>query len=246
MSDITAIIVDDEINARENLRYLLATFCKEIVIVAEAENVDEAFEKITNKVPDIVFLDIEMPGKNGFQLLDLFSQVDFQVIFITAYDSYAIKAFQVAAIDYLLKPVDISLLKKAIVKVKEQVELKLVNKRVSLLLKNKKKINQIAIPYKSDYVILSIKKIVCIEADRMYVIIYTIDNKKYVIAKKMSHYEKLFEEERSVVRVHRSWMINMNYVKVYSKKEKNIELTTKKIVPVSKGYKSTFETLFYS
>ena len=100
MNKIQAVIVDDELNARENLRYLLNAFCKEVEIVSEVANVDEATVAINKHKPQLVFLDIEMPRKNGFQLLDEFSEIDFQIIFITAYDMYAIKAFEVAAIDY--------------------------------------------------------------------------------------------------------------------------------------------------
>lgn len=246
MNKLEAIIVDDEINARENLRYLLKEFCKNVVIKDEASNVNDAVELIKKHQPDVVFLDIEMPQKNGFQLLDAFEEITFQIIFITAYDSYAIKAFQVAAIDYLLKPVDVSLLKNAVKKVGVFVETKNENDRVQLLKQNKKEVKKIAVPYKNDYVILNVNDILCIEADRMYSIIHTIDNKKYVAAKKLNYYETLFENEDFFIRIHRSWGINTNHIKAYSKKERKVELNTQKIIPVSKGYKEHFEELFES
>lgn len=246
MKNIKAIIIDDELNARENLRYLLDDFCKEVSIAGEASNIDDAVVLINNVKPDLVFLDIEMPEKNGFQLFDEFEDINFQVVFITAYDTYAIKAFQVAAVDYLLKPIDVPLLQKAIKKVINQLEHQKSNDRIKVLQDNKKKFKKIAVPYKNDYAIININDIVCIQADRMYSIIYTIDNKQFIASKKLNHYENLFKEEEYFIRVHRSWAINTNHIVVYSKRERQIELTNKRMIPVSKGYKQSFETLFTS
>ncbi len=246
MNKLSAIIVDDEINARENLRYLLNDFCKNINILGEATNVDEAVKVITKHQPQIVFLDIEMPQKNGFQLLNEFEEINFHIIFVTAYDSYAIKAFQVTAIDYLLKPIDVSLLEKAIKKAEKHIENKTQSKRINLLQKNNKKITKIAIPYKNDYAIVNIGDIFCIEADRMYSVLHMKSNKKYMVAKKLSYYEKLLCDNTEFIRLHRSWIINVEKIETYSKKEKEVILETQFKVPVSKSYKENFETLFYT
>lgn len=246
MESLKAVLVDDELNARENLRYLLNDFCKQVDIVGEASNVDDAVNVIQKNQPDLVFLDIEMPEKNGFQLFNEFKEVNFQVVFITAYDHYAIKAFQVAAIDYLLKPIDIELLQNAVKKVEENLSFKKSNDRIQLLKENKKKLQKIAIPYKNDYVILNINTIICIQADRVYSIIQTIEGKQYVASKKLSYYENLFQDEGTMVRVHRSWMVNTEHIELYSKREKQIELTTGELIPVSRGYKDSFETIFSS
>ncbi|WP_431164702.1 LytR/AlgR family response regulator transcription factor [Tenacibaculum halocynthiae] len=247
MSKIQAVIVDDELNARENLRYLLNAFCKEVEIVSEVANVDEATVAINKHKPQLVFLDIEMPRKNGFQLLDEFSEIDFQIIFITAYDMYAIKAFEVAAIDYLLKPIDIERLQEAVKKVKKSIKNTEFSKaNLNVLKENKKALQKIAIPYKTDYVILDIDNVLCIEADRMYSVVYTKNNKKYMVAKKLSYYENLLCNKKDFVRLHRSWIVNINKIEVYSKKEKEVTLESDFKVPVSKSYKENFETLFYT
>lgn len=247
MSKIKAIVVDDEANARENLRFLLNEFCKDVEVVSETSNVDSAIKEIKKHAPQLVFLDIEMPQKNGFQLLEEFSTIDFQVIFVTAYDKYAIRAFEVAALDYLLKPVDIERLQEAVKKVKKAIETTGYNQtKIDVLKANKKEIKKIAIPYKSDYAILDINDVLCIEADRMYSNLYTNDGKKYVIAKKLSHYENLLCKEKDFFRVHRSWIVNVNKIEVYSKKEKEVTLSTNYKVPVSKSYKEGFEELFYA
>ncbi|PKH50981.1 DNA-binding response regulator [Tenacibaculum sp. Bg11-29] len=245
MNKISAILVDDEINARENLRILLNNFCSNIDVLGEATNVDEAVLAIRKHQPQIVFLDIEMPQKNGFQLLEEFDEINFHVIFVTAYDSYAIKAFQVTAVDYLLKPIDVSLLEKAIKKAEKYIEKNTQDSRINLLKENKKEITKIAIPYKSDYAIVNIKDILCIEADRMYSVIYTVKGKEFVVAKKLNYYETLFSEKRVFIRIHRSWIVNVNQIDTYSKKEKEVVLSTKFKVPVSKSYKENFEQIFY-
>ncbi|QVY67209.1 LytTR family DNA-binding domain-containing protein [Polaribacter sp. Q13] len=246
MDTINAIIIDDEINARENLRYLLNEFCKNITVISEAKNVDEAVLKIKKHKPQLIFLDIEMPQKNGFQLLNSFTEIDFQIIFVTAYDKYAVKAFEVAALDYLLKPIEIEKLVKSIKRATTSIVNKTNNNRITLLKENKKTVKKIAIPYKSDYVILNITDLLYIEADRMYSIIHTKGDKKYLASKKLSYYENLLCDENIFIRVHRSWIINSNKIVSYSKKDKMITLDSHFKIPVSKSYKETFEKMFSS
>lgn len=246
MNTLNAIIVDDEINARENLVYLLSKFCPNVTVVSQAQNVDEAVVEIKKHQPQLVFLDIEMPQKNGFQLLNEFSTIDFQIIFVTAYDKYAVKAFEVAALDYLLKPIAIEKLVKAVKKATVLIDKSERNLRLALLNENKNKIKKIAIPYKSDYVMLNLVDILYIEADRMYSIIHVKENKKYIASKKLSYYENLLSFEEEFIRVHRSWIVNTSTINLYSKKDKNIQLKNQFKIPISKSYKEEFETIFCS
>ncbi len=244
MNTVEAIIIDDEQNARENLRYLLQTFCPNVIIVNESSNVDQTYEEIQKYKPKLIFLDIEMPRKNGFQLLEMFSNIAFHVVFITAYDSYAIKAFEVSAIDYLLKPIDISRLEAAVRKASTTILGSTEN--IDVLKSNTKEIKKLAIPYKSDYVIIDINNLVCIEADRMYSVLHTKDNNQYLVAKKLSYYEGLLCQDKNFIRVHRSWIVNTNLIKNYSKKCKELTLETEVKIPVSRGYKDNFESLLYA
>lgn len=114
-----------------------------------------------------------------------------------------------------------------------------------MLQENKKEITKIAIPYKSDYAIVNINDILCIEADRMYSVIYTVKGKEFVVAKKLNYYETLFSEKTVFIRIHRSWIVNINQIDTYSKKVKEVVLKTKFKVPVSKSYKENFEKIFY-
>lgn len=246
MDTLNAIIIDDEVNARENLRFLLTEFCKNVTIVSEAKNVNEGVLQIKKYQPQLIFLDIEMPQKNGFQLLEAFDTINFQIIFVTAYDQYAIKAFKFAALDYLLKPIDIERLQKSVDRATTIAENNLNIDRLKLLKINRKKVKKIAIPYKSDYVVLDLTDILCIEADRMYSIIHTNNNKKYIASKKLSYYENLLSIDESFIRVHRSWMINTNTIEIYSKKDKTVLLQNQFKVPVSKSYKENFENIYSS
>lgn len=241
MNKIKAIIVDDELSARENLSYLIKNFCTDIVIKDTCCNVDEAVRSINHHCPDVVFLDIEMPRKNGFQLLKEYDEINFQIVFVTAYDQYAIKAFEVSALDYLLKPIDIDRLTEVVAKLKYQTAISSFKSRMEVLSSNQKKVTKISIPYKSDYVILNIDVILCIKADRMYSHISTLEGKKYTAAKKLSYYEELLSENKMFLRVHRSWMINTALIESYSKSEKKLLLKSNVNIPVSKTYKESLE-----
>ncbi len=240
MSKIKVIIVDDELSARENLSYLIEDFCPEITIIDTCCNVEEALLSIDKNNPDVVFLDIEMPQKNGFQLLKECDNFDFQIVFITAYDQYAIKAFEVSALDYLLKPIDIDRLIETVDKIKNQQVIASFQDRMTAFSENKQKLSKISIPYKSDYVVLNIDDIICIEADRMYSYIHTLDGEKYIASKNLNYYEELFFETQNLKRVHRSWVANLSKVDSYSLTSRKIHINDKEI-PVSKTYKDDVE-----
>src|SRR5215213_4252247 len=133
---IRAIIVDDEPKNRKILRSLLERFCPEVTIENEAGSAREAMEVITVSNPDLLFLDIEMPFGNAFDLLDQLMPVNFEIIFITAFDEYTLKAFKYSALDYLLKPVSIEELKAAVKKAVQKIHLKTINEQLSNLLQN--------------------------------------------------------------------------------------------------------------
>ena len=145
---LQAIIVDDEAKARRILETFLAEFCPEVSVVAVAEDVPQAVKAIRKLNPDVVFLDIEMPGYNGFQLLEFFEEIQFEIIFTTAYSEFALKAFQVSAIDYLLKPIQIDQLTKAVEKLTKIKGNSLIRERIETLQANleENKIKKIVVP----------------------------------------------------------------------------------------------------
>ena len=146
---LTAIIIDDESSGRNALRQKLTTHCAAVTIVAECENGEEGIKNIEEKKPDIVFLDVEMPRMNGFTMLQQLHNRNFELIFITAYDHYAIKAIKFSALDYLVKPVEVEDLKTAVEKAIQKRKHSSGNERIDLLLQNlmnKKKKNISALP----------------------------------------------------------------------------------------------------
>lgn len=246
MNNIKAILVDDEQKAINSLSILLEDFCKNVSIVGTARSVDMAVPLIESKKPDLVFLDIEMSKKSGFELFKETKQ-NFQTIFVTAYNEYAVKAFEVSAIDYLLKPIHIERLQNAVKKVSKQLENK--NLHIETLQKNlsEKTIKQIHIPYKNIYKILDTENIMAINAQNAYSEIYYQEKNtiiKFLYSKNLSYFESLFDEDTRFFRTHRSWMVNLNFVKSFSKINYTAQLTNDITAKITQKKMSEFEKSF--
>lgn len=241
--EITAIIVDDETKSRAVLRGLLLRNCANIKILAEASDVDEAFDAINRLNPELVFLDIQMPHADGFSLLKKFAHVPFELIFVTSFDQYAIAAIKFSALDYLLKPVEVEDLKKAVKKAEERIHSKQGNTiQIINLLKsidNQPDTHHIAI-HKSDSVrLLEETAIISISADGHYCTISTDSGEKYTIAKDLRDFEDYFGENSTFIRIGRSQMINTRKMLSYSKTDPCIiELVNGEIFEVSRRKKS--------
>jgi len=240
-----AILVDDEDSARNILSNLLLNFCPQINIVDKCEDVEQAVESIKKNKPDLVFLDIEMPNYAGYEITSFFDKIDFEIIFITAYDHYAIKAFQVSAVDYLLKPIDISRLKEAVNKFISKSEIKNASINYEVLVESLKdqKLKNIVVPYQGDQKVLLIKNIIAIEASESYSFIHTVDNQKYIVSKNLKHFETLFSSNTNFLRTHKSWIVNLDFLKEYSKSRLILELENNIQAKLSKYKKSQFESV---
>lgn len=243
MNNIRAILVDDEESARDVLENLLLRFCPEVTLVAKCENVLQAVETIKKEQPDLVFLDIKMPNYAGFEIVNFFREVNFDIIFVTAYDQYAVHAFEIAAIDYLLKPVDIERLKQAIARVTAQRNIQQQAERLSLLgdTMESKQVKKIVVTDKGQQHIIAIDNIIAIEAQESYCVIHTTE-KKYIASKNLKHFEKALAGMKQYIRVHKSWIINKAHLKHYSKSELFIHLTNGLIAKLSKYKKAEFES----
>lgn len=243
--NIKALLVDDETSAITSLTFLLTKYCKNIQIVATATNVDEAIIALKSHTIDVVFLDIEMPEKSGFELFKE-SKQQFQTIFVTAYDEFAIKAFEVSAVDYLLKPVDISRLKEAVNKLKNtSQELNITSLQENI----NNTITQIVIPYRDIQVMIKLKNIICFEANESYCIIHCIENKEYtkfVYSKSLKYFYDLLSSNTSFYRTHRSWFINLKKVESFSKKTGKILLQKDIEVQLSKNKMKEFSSIIKS
>ncbi|HTF06039.1 MAG TPA: LytTR family DNA-binding domain-containing protein [Bacteroidia bacterium] len=242
MEKIKAIIVDDEESARDVLENLLRRFCPEVEITNKFSNVMQAVESCKRNAPDLVFLDIEMPNYAGFEIVNFFDSIPFEIIFVTAYDKYALRAFEIAAIDYLLKPVDIDRLKEAVSKVKKITGLKENSERLSLLSQTlqSKEVKSIMVTDKGYQQVVAVDSIIAIEAEESYCTIHTTE-KKYTVSKNLKHFETVFADNPMFFRVHKSWMISKKHILNYSKSELLINLSNGLTARLSKYKKAEFE-----
>ncbi|MDP4261869.1 MAG: LytTR family DNA-binding domain-containing protein [Bacteroidota bacterium] len=240
---ITAIIIDDETKGRLALREKLLGYCPQIKVLAEAASGEEAITLIQHHQPQLIFLDIEMPRMNGFEMLNDLPEKNFHIIFTTAYDQYAIKAIKYAAFDYLLKPVDIEELITAISKI-DATEINQTNKQVELLSQNmrlpKKQFSKLAIPTLDGLTFYEINDIIHLEANSNYTTIYLTNKIKITASKTLKDFEELLPED-IFFRTHHSHLINLNYIKRYMKGDGGqIEMQNGNFVDVSRRKKDEF------
>ena len=219
---LTAIIIDDETNSRNALLQKIAKYCTAVTIIAACENGEQGIETIENKKPDIVFLDVEMPRMNGFTMLQQLTNKNFEIIFVTAYDHYAIKAIKFSALDYLLKPVEAEDLKAAVEKVTQKRKEREGNNRVELLLQNfleeKTAHQRIAIASMEGLQFVPTDDIIYLEANSNYTSFYLTGNRKIMAAKTLKDFEELLPASM-FIRIHHSYLINKNGVEKYIKGE---------------------------
>lgn len=210
---IRAIIIEDEPEAKYMLQALIEKYCPEVQIIGEASNLKKGVALIEQLLPDLVFLDIEMPGERGIHLFQYFDKIDFEVIFTTAYDQYAINAIRLSALDYLLKPIGLEELQTAIKQFKKKQNNKQLYKSLYQQLSNQSTVipKRIALPSKNSFLFLDIDEIMYCQADGSYTTFITDEGKKHVVAKPMKDYADLLQD-LGFVRVHRSAIINLKYV----------------------------------
>ena len=237
---LKAIIIDDEPDCVKLLALQLKMYCPQVQVVAECTESEIGYIKIKELIPDIVFMDIEMPFMNGFQLLEKIGSIQFSLVFVTAYDQFAVKAFRFSALDYLLKPIDAKDLKAAVVKAEQRVRPQA--QQLSLLKEQmqggiKKYPDKIALPYQNGVIFEEIKNVIYCESDNNYTRIYTEDGKKYVVAKTLGDIQEVLEE-RNFLRIHRQYLINLSHIKKYVRGEGNyIIMSNDQSVPVARNQK---------
>lgn len=245
--ELKAIIVDDELIARKTLQAMLTELCEEVNVVASIANVDEAEKSIIEHEPDIVFLDIEMPVHNGFELLNRFDEIDFEVIFTTAHEVYAVDAFRASCIDYLLKPIHGKHLLEAIDKYKERAMVKDFKVRQNLLMENMKapnlSIEKIGIITKEGIHIVTIADIIYIKSCSTYSEVYTVSDPMITVSKRLKDLDVL-SNHSNFYRVHRSYIINLNHCKQYLRFDEQIKMSNEDWVPLSSRIKTDFINIF--
>jgi len=237
---LKTIIVDDESNARENLKILVEEFCPDLEVVGLASSVAEARTLITDLDPEVVFLDIAMPNEDGFELLKYFENRDFSVIFTTAFNEYALKAFKADAIDYLEKPISIDDLQKSVEKLLrihtiEDVEALQIKKEAD------KTNDRISVPTRDGFKIILNEDIMHLEASDNYTMIYMSDGSRHLSSKNIKVYEEHLNAN-VFFRTHKSYIVNVeHHLKEFSRKEGNMAiLDSGKMIPVARRKMSDF------
>ena len=216
---LKAVVIDDEELARDTLKHLIKAHCPQIELVGEGDDVPGAVKLIHRTKPDLVFLDVEMPGYTGLQLLEFFDpeQIDFQIVFVTAYSEYAIQAFELSAIDYLLKPIQIKRLQEAVEKVihrqEDQHKERMAALRVNL--SDNEEDQKIALPISTGLLFVPIRELLYLKADGSYTEIYLSNSSKLVVSKKLIEFEKLLPPIRRFFRTHRSYLVNLRRIKQF-------------------------------
>jgi len=247
--DIKAILIDDEENNLDNLQQLLQVYCPGVTVAGRAANADEGSALIKELQPDLVFLDIEMPGKSGFDLLKSLPELNFELIFVTAHHQYGIQAVKFAAIDYILKPIDVEELKAAVAKAKE----KRVEKKRNLQLENliqllhqqhAKNEHRIALPTAKETRFAKTEEIIRCESSNNYTTFYLVSGEKIMVSKPIYEFEELLADYQ-FIRCHQSHIVNKKYIRSWVKADGGyLLLYDKTTIPVSRQKKDALKDLF--
>lgn len=242
---IKTIIVDDEFNAREFLEKLLQRyFPDKFLVLALCESVDDAIHAIEKFNPELVFLDVQMPNKNGFQLFKELNKINFEVIFTTAHSEFAIDAIKCSALDYLLKPINYIDLLETVKKYESKLHKASQQQKLMLLIENldtgNSAYNKIALPTETGFELVKTNAILYCEADSNYCKIVCLDGKKIVLSKTLKFIEELLPTS-IFQRIHKSYLVNLNYVTRFNKtNELLVELSNGQTLPVSIRKKEDF------
>jgi len=228
-----AIIIDDEKRARVSLSLLLKEYCPEVELVAECENLPEGVKSIRKYNPDLVLLDIEMPGHSGLELVDFFDEkeINFSIIFTTAYNEYAIQAFKLSALDYLLKPIIPEELANAISRMERQKSLQF--KALSENIQNES-FEKIAVPSGNSLILLKISDIIYIKGEGSYAEVNMNDKSKHMVSRNLKNFEEILLKDKRFLRSHKSYLVNFDEVVSYNKSDGGwLDMKNGASIPVS-------------
>jgi two-component system LytT family response regulator len=236
MKKVRSIIIEDEPKSKAMLEALLSKYCPEIELVGTASNVQEGVTMIKKTLPDLVFLDIEMPGEKGINLFQYFENIDFEVIFTTAYDQYMINALRLSALDYLLKPIDLKELRRAIAqfekKQQKQQRYKSLEQQFS---SSNSSTKRLVLPSKDSFTFLNMDDIMYCLLESSYTTFVTQDGKKHLIAKPIKEYTELLESF-GFLRVHRSATVNPLYIKKMTRtRPSSIIMNDGTVIPIARN-----------
>ncbi len=214
---IKAIIIDDEVQARKLLHVLIKTHCPQISIADECADLPHGVKSIRKNKPDLIFLDIEMPGHSGLDILDFFDEkeIEFGIIFTTAYNEYAVKAFKLSAVDYLLKPISGDDLEQAV----ERFEKRFIPQKKEVATTVDKRDNRIAIPVGQSIKFIDTDDILFLKAENTYTEIHLQNESKLLVSRTLKNFEEVLSGNAAFFRCHKSYIVNRNFVLDYVKSD---------------------------
>lgn len=247
---IDTIIIDDEIKARQTIQNMVETFCEDVKVIGTAGSVAEGYDVLSKLNPDLVFLDIKMADGTGFDLLRRLKRVDFLVVFITAFEEFAIRAIKFSALDYILKPLDPDELVNAVKKARIAMERENMTLKLEALYENLDVLNsnnkKIVLKTTSSVHIVNLRDIIRCESEKNYTHFFTVENEKITVSKTLKEFNELLEDF-SFYRVHQSHLVNLAHVKRYEKKDGgHLIMNDNSSVPVSFRKKDDLMKLFNS
>lgn len=236
MKPLKIVLVDDEKRIRTSLRHLIGMYYSSAVIVAEAEDIASATEEIRRHQPDVVLLDIQMPGGSGFELIKKLSPINFKIIFVSAFDKFAIQAFKFSAVDYLLKPVDPDDLVRALQKASSLLEENELLLKIDTLLSNMNTVNhepkKILLKTQEAVHLVNISDIIRCEADRNYTRFILAGNSYILVSGSLIEYDEILSES-GFFRVHHSHLVNLNYIVKIEKLNFQVVMKDNSVIPLA-------------
>lgn len=244
MKAIRTLIIDDEPDGRSTLRNFLTKYCPDVEIVADTESIEEALEVINTTHPQLVFLDIELPDEDGFSLFKYIPNPEFHVVFVTAYDDHAMKAFKHNAVNYLLKPVSIDELIAAVHKVKKLLDAETAVQHLDSLLQTVQKmhssVNKITLPVLDGLIYVNVEDIIRCEAEGSYTSFHFTNRPKLLISRTLGSYEKQLKDY-GFMRIHHHHMVNLSHVQQYLRGRGGaVIMSDKKQIDVSQRKRDDF------
>ena len=244
---IRSIIIDDELNNIENLQGIINAHCPGVEVVATASSAADAAMLIRLYKPDLLFLDIQMPGQTGFDLLKAFEKIDFEIIFITAYDQYGIQAIKFSALDYLLKPININELKLAVEKAAQKIHGHKANHNIDNLLDyiraGVNHVPKIALPALAETMYVKVTEIIRCEASNNYTNFYLITGEVVLVCKTLKEFADVLRVH-DFLRTHQSHLVNLHFVKSYLKEDGGtLLLNDQTKIPISRQNRETVKQM---
>ena len=242
MKSISAIIIDDETDAIEVLMTLIKMSGKPFNVVGTSSNLEDGVSLIKHHKPDVVFLDVEMPKYAGYEIAKFFEEISFEIVFVTAFDQYAIKAFELSAVDYLMKPIMRERLNATLDRLTECVDKTRTIKEYELLSETirSRDFQTITIPELAGKRVINLKDIICIQGQGSYSMVFLVNNERLTVSKNLKFFEAKLPEKSMFFRSQKSWIVNLTHIQRYNLNHRDLFMLDNIVAKISKHTTADF------